>query len=99
MKQIAYRIFSISSNQVDLPRVNTGADSNVIHTVLSFVFGLAAAIAFLITVYAGLKYVLSRGNPDNVKTAKETIIYAMVGLVITLSAYTIVQFAFNNIGR
>jgi type IV secretory pathway VirB2 component (pilin) len=73
--------------------------SNTVKTVLSFVFGLAGAIALLIIAIAGLRYTISRGDSNAVKNAKDAIIYAVIGLVITMAAYAIVQFVFKNVQR
>lgn len=68
------------------------ATPSLITNVLQLVFGLAGAVALLIVTFAGTKYVLSQGDPQKVAKAKETIIYALVGLVITILAYSIVSF-------
>ena len=43
-------------------------------------------------VVGGLKYVISAGDPSQLKTARETIIYAVVGLVVAMLAFAIVKF-------
>lgn len=55
-------------------------------------FGLAGGIALIIVTLAGFKYVLSQGNPQETAKAKDTILYALVGLVIMVLAYGIVTF-------
>jgi hypothetical protein len=56
------------------------------------VFGIFGAVAFLFIVIGGFRYVISSGDPKNTAKAKNTIIYALVGLVITISADAIVNF-------
>jgi beta-lactamase regulating signal transducer with metallopeptidase domain len=53
--------------------------TNVIN-ILSVVVGV---IAVIMIIYAGLRYVTSGGREDAVKGAKNTILYAIIGLVIT----------------
>ena len=72
-------------------------DQSAVQTVLQFIFGIAGAVALIIIVIASFKYTISRGDSNAVKNAKETIIYAIVGLVLTMSAYAITQFAFNGV--
>lgn len=74
-----------------------GASSNELQAVLKVVFGIIAAISVLIIVIGGLRFVLSQGNPENVAKARETIIYAVVGLVISLLAEVIVSFILSKI--
>jgi len=55
------------------------------------------AVAVFIITLAGFKYVTSGGNPENVAKAKGTIIYAAVGLVVSLIAFSIVTFVVKNL--
>jgi hypothetical protein len=61
--------------------------------VLSLVGG---ALAVIMLIVGGLRYVISAGNPETTKAAKNTIIYALVGLVIIAVAQIIVQFVLNK---
>lgn len=63
--------------------------------VLLFVIG---SIAVLMIVIGGLRFVLAAGNPANVKAARETILYAVIGLVVAALAYAIVNFVLGAIG-
>jgi hypothetical protein len=68
-----------------------------IKNILYIVFGALGGISVLVVVYAGTKYVTSGGDPGKTKEAREQIIYAMVGLMVALSAGTIVSFATKRI--
>lgn len=63
--------------------------------IILWVVGVAAVI---VIVVAGLKYVTSSGNPSAVSSAKTTILYAVIGLVIAITAYAIVNFVFKSFG-
>jgi hypothetical protein len=69
-----------------------GATPAELQTVLQIVFGIAAVISVLFVVIGGFQFVLSQGSSENTNKARETIIYALVGLVISLSAESIVSF-------
>ncbi|MGK2896506.1 MAG: hypothetical protein ACSLEY_02820 [Candidatus Saccharimonadales bacterium] len=49
-------------------------------------------ISVIMIIVGGLLYVLSSGNPSNTKKAKDTILYAVIGLVVALLSYTIVNY-------
>jgi hypothetical protein len=51
-----------------------------------------------VVMAGGLQYVLSTGDPKRTQRAKETILYAIIGIVISLSAYAIVSFITNGLG-
>lgn len=60
--------------------------------IVMFIGGVAAVVMIL---YGGFQYLIAQGNPDNSRKARSTIINALIGLVISLSAVAVV----NLIGR
>lgn len=64
----------------------------IVASVLEILLRLASLIAIGFVVYGGILYVASQGAPDKTKQALTTIINAIVGLVITITAATIVSF-------
>lgn len=57
--------------------------------------GALVAVGFI--VYGGIRYILSQGEPDKAKQALGTIINALIGLGITVTATVIVSFIGNSI--
>lgn len=64
--------------------------------IMLFVAGIVA-VAYII--YGGFKYVLSQGNPDQTKTAKDAILNALIGLIIAIVATTVVRFVAERLSR
>ncbi|MEI7819103.1 MAG: hypothetical protein WCI47_03225 [bacterium] len=64
----------------------------VINTLL-FIVGIASVIVIIV---GGLRYVLSGGDPKNTAAAKDTILYAVIGVVVSLLAYAIVNFVLGQ---
>ena len=62
--------------------------------ILSFVVGVAAVIML---IYGGFKYVTSNGDPNGISTAKNTILYAIVGVLLFLVSQSIVLFVINRL--
>src|SRR5574344_1253072 len=50
------------------------------------------AISVIMLIYGGIRYILSGGDSKKVTDAKNTILYAIIGLVISLLSYAIVNF-------
>lgn len=73
------------------------SQNNVVGQAIRIALGALAAIAILIIVVAGFQFALSQGDQAKVKTARQTILYAVVGLVLAVSASVIVTFVTNNI--
>jgi hypothetical protein len=67
---------------------------NAIDIVLQIVGYIAAGFV----IYGAIRYVISSGNPDNVGKAKDTIVKALIGMVIAMSAAAVVGFIAGNIG-
>lgn len=71
-----------------LPETPAGPDQ--IKALLTIVFGIIGAVALIYIIIGGLNYIYSSGEPQKAKQAKETILYALIGLVVAVSAETIV---------
>lgn len=57
---------------------------------------IVGAASVIMIIYGGFKYITSGGSDDATKSAKNTILYALVGLIIVLVAQTIVKFVFGK---
>jgi len=66
--------------------------AKTIVNIFSLIVGIAAVIMI---IYGGLRYVTSGGDSGSVGNAKNTLVYAIVGLVIVALAQTIVHFVLN----
>lgn len=64
--------------------------------ILDILLRVAGFIAVVMVLYAGVQYVTSNGDPSNAQAAKNTIINAMIGLVITVVASALVNFVANK---
>lgn len=58
---------------------------------------IVGTVAVLMIIVGGLRYVLSGGDASGTKSAKDTILYAIIGVVIAILAYAIVNFAVVNL--
>ncbi len=65
--------------------------------VLKIVFMVAALLAVVFVTIGGLKYTLSSGDPQSIAQAKNTIISAIIGLVLAIFAFTVVGFVAGSL--
>ena len=70
---------------------DTGAFRQVTNTIL-YIVGIIAVIMLII---GGIKYVVSGGDAKKVTDAKNTVLYAIIGLVIAFLAFAIVNFVIS----
>lgn len=68
---------------------------NMIEIVINTALFVLGMVAVLMIIIGGIRYATSAGNPSQTKSAKDTILYAVVGLVVAILAYTIVNFVLN----
>jgi len=73
-----------------------GQLEGLLKTVLNLLSVLAGIIAVIMIIIGGFKYVTSSGDANSAGSAKNTIIYALVGLVIAAFAQIIVQFVLER---
>lgn len=66
--------------------------AGIFTTITNTMLFIVGAISVIMVVVGGLRYVVSGGNATNISTAKNTILYAIIGLVISILAYAIINF-------
>ena len=81
-----------STRSANGPTVSTTIKTAI--NILLFVVGVAAVI---VVVIAGFRIVNSNGDAQQVTKAKDAIIYALVGVVVAISAYAIVNFILSQL--
>ena len=70
-----------------------GGTFSTITNVLLFIVG---AIAVIMIVIGGLRYVLSGGDSSQITAAKNTILYAIIGIIVAILAYAVVNFVIGS---
>lgn len=78
--------------------VQTTTVNGIISQVILVLLGLVAIIFFALLIYGGLTWMTARDNADKVKKANSIIMEALIGLIITLSAYAISYFITLQVG-
>lgn len=71
--------------------------NGIIITIANVIAWAAGAIAVVMIIFAGFRFVKSGGDPAKVTVARETIIYALIGLVVIVTARLIVGFVINRL--
>lgn len=75
------------------PEICSGNDLNgIIQMIINGVIFIIGIVAVVMIILGGISYATSQGDPSKVKKGKDTILYGIIGLVIALLAYAIVNF-------
>lgn len=67
------------------------AKSNIVQIVLNDLFVIIGALAILMVIISGFRLVFARGNPERITSARNNIMYSLIGLAIAALASTIVN--------
>lgn len=66
-------------------------------TIINVVVGMVGFVAVAMIVIGGISYATSQGDAAKTKKAMNTILYGVVGLVVALLAFAIVNFILSNV--
>lgn len=75
----------------DVPANLIGGDGSIFNLVVNVLLFIIGAISVIMLIFGGIRYTTSAGNAASVTAAKNTIMYAIIGLVIAFLAYAIVN--------
>ena len=83
---------------IDAPSGFSQDLGGTIDTVLSYVLGIAGLIAVVFIIVDGFRYLTSGGSKEGVTGAKNTLLYAIIGLIIIALAFALKVWVFKIIG-
>lgn len=66
--------------------------NELFNAVINFIFTIGLPITGIIIILAGFKFVMAQGDPEKVKEARHMIYWALIGLIIIISAKGFVVF-------
>lgn len=71
--------------------------NGVFTDIINVIIYVIGAVAVVMIIVGGFRYVVSNGDSGSITTAKNTILYAVVGLVVAILSYAIVNFVIGSI--
>ena len=89
-------------NHINVAEVGSqyGSGNSLQQTIINIinaVVGVLALVCVVVIIIGGVNYMTSAGDPGKVKKAKDTILYGVIGLVVCVLAFAIVNFVIVNI--
>ena len=85
------------SNGVNLVGNESDTLWDNIKTIINAVIGVLGIVCVIVIIIGGINYMTSSGDAGKVKKANDTILYGVIGLVVCVLAFAIVNFVINNI--
>lgn len=96
--------FGSAGSQILQGARKTGLDNgsstslnSAIENIINLILWGVGLIAVVVIIIAGVMFMTAAGDPSKAKKAKDTILYAVVGLVIAILAYAIVNFVVSGL--
>ena len=87
-----------SSTSADLcQKKNDTSTASLTQSVINLILYIAGLMSIIMIIVAGIMYVTAHGVPDKVANAKRTLIYAVVGLLISVLSVAIVRYVYDTI--
>lgn len=71
--------------------------STIIKNIVNILLFLVGAVAVIMIVISGFRYTTANGDQSSVKAAKDTLLYAIVGVIVAIASYAIVNFVLLRI--
>ncbi len=87
-----------SNTSADICQKKDNTDtSSLAEGIINIILYISGLISIIMIIVAGIMYVTAHGYSEKVANAKRTLIYAVVGLVVSVLAVAIVSFAYDTV--
>lgn len=71
--------------------IQTDDKDKLFKRILNFALSFVGALALGFLVYAGFRFIVGSGNADNATKSRSMILYVVIGIIVIISSYTIVN--------
>ena len=102
-----FKILAVTTNQTPgtadsqsgVDTVGDGSDTLVsnITNILNGIIAVLGLVCVVVIIIGGVNYMTSSGDAGKVKKAKDTILYGLIGLIVCVLAFALVNFVISNI--
>lgn len=101
MKEIALTLPGYPQGITPPPNIPAGASapSNVLQFGITMIFFAVLTAALIFTLYGGILWVTSSGDKQKLDKARRTIMFSIIGVIIAVSAFAIIQVTGDLLGN
>lgn len=86
-----------SSSAICKDLENKDGLSNTIKNATNIVLFIAGALAVIMIIYGAIRFMTAHGNEKQVESARLIVTYSVIGLIIAILAYALVNFVLSNL--
>ena len=71
-------------------------DGGIFRTIVNVLLFIIGAVSVIMLIIGGIRYTVSGGDSSAVTAAKNTILYAVIGIIVAILAYAVVNFVITS---
>lgn len=75
----------------------TQSPAEVVVNIINFALGLVGILALVMFIYGGFVILTAHGNADQFKKGTHTLLYAVIGIAVVLTSYSVLSYLFTNV--
>lgn len=94
--EIGTKACSVSPDAIGCGKSIFAADGFVFNAIKTVIV-IIGALSVIMVIIGGLRYTLSGGDSAGLKSAKDTVLYALVGLAVALLSFSLVSFVISRL--
>lgn len=94
--QLAINNTDQSCSAIDTESGGTSRVNSIIKTIINVFSIIVGVVAVIMIIFGGFRYITSGGKQESISSAKNTILYAIIGLIIVALAQIIVKFVLSK---
>ena len=96
MKDIILQLATVPEKVAENDDLNGDLNATIIN-IINAVIGVLALVCVIVMIIGGVNYMTSNGEAAKVKKGKDTILYGVIGLVICILSFAIVNFVIDKL--
>jgi len=78
---------------------DSGSVYVIAQRIIKWLLGIVGMVAVVMIIIGGIRLTTSSGSPEAVKVAKNTILYAVIGLVVSFSGWAVVNYVVEALNK
>lgn len=86
----------VNSSKSDEQPTSLFGDGGVFETISKVLLFIIGAVSVIMLIIGGIRYTISQGDSAAVTSAKNTILYSIIGLIVAILAYAAVSFVIGS---
>jgi len=91
MKKIFAQAINVGGQPIEGPLVGISTLSDIVNKVVAFLVPLGGIILLFVMIWGGYDFMMSRGQPEKIKSAQAKITTGIIGFVLLVFSYVIAK--------